>query len=292
MKVLLTTDGSNDAHTALVTASRLLIPSGIGLLCVTPELSLTPGKDESQHRPHRKRYTDRMSAWGKRVLREGGVVLEPEGIHPNTMLKSGSPADVILRTAADYDLVVVGAHGRTERTQPGLGPVASRIVEHVSCSVLVGRPLVNEDSYRVLVAVDGSDASLNALRILAAGFKVASADVTLIHIVELPWMRLEEETETEDLTDDQRHLEAELRIEADSTVDQARRLLESAGLSTTEIITEGIPSLEILSHAEEGDYDLIVVGATGFSDLKHALLGSVSVRIAWNAPCSVAVIRT
>ena len=37
------------------------------------------------------------------------------------------------------------------------------------------------------------------------------------------------------------------------------------------MITEGDPALEILSEAERGEYDLIVIGATGEDDLKHDL---------------------
>jgi nucleotide-binding universal stress UspA family protein len=68
-------------------------------------------------------------------------------------------------------------------------------------------------------------------------------------------------------------------------------LLESFGLSASTVITEGDPALEIISEAERGEYDLIVIGATGASDLKHEMLGSVSTRIAHDAPCSVFVAR-
>ena len=68
--------------------------------------------------------------------------------------------------------------------------------------------------------------------------------------------------------------------------------------ATTALITaarlltmEGNPADELLRQAEVGEYDLAVVGATGASDLKHTKLGSVSFKLASNAPCSVAVIR-
>lgn len=63
------------------------------------------------------------------------------------------------------------------------------------------------------------------------------------------------------------------------------------GMSANTIITEGDPALEIVSEAERGEYDLIVLGATGASDLKHDMLGSVSTRVAQDAPCSVFVAR-
>jgi len=41
--------------------------------------------------------------------------------------ESGSPADVLVKMAEDYDAVVVGTQSGGERPSPGLGPVASRI---------------------------------------------------------------------------------------------------------------------------------------------------------------------
>ena len=90
----------------------------------------------------------------------------------------------------------------------------------------------------------------------------------------------------------QRELERELRLDSETVIDRGLRQLEKWGVSATTIIEEGDPALELTSHAETGNYDLIVAGATGGSDVKHALLGSVSLKLAWNAPCSVLVVRT
>jgi nucleotide-binding universal stress UspA family protein len=164
--------------------------------------------------------------------------------------------------------------------------------------VLVGRELPNEGSYRVLVALDGSDASFIALAALSAWFDVSSMDVTLMHVVETPWARLriqepeEAIVEPTELEDYQRELERELRLDSETVIDRGLRQIEKWGVSATTIVEEGDPALELTSHAEAGNYDLIVAGATGGSDVKHALLGSVSLKLAWNAPCSVLVVRT
>jgi nucleotide-binding universal stress UspA family protein len=49
---------------------------------------------------------------------------------------------------------------------------------------------------------------------------------------------------------------------------------------------------QILSEANTGDYDLLVLAATGEMDVKHRILGSVSGRVTWNAPCSVLLVHT
>jgi nucleotide-binding universal stress UspA family protein len=56
------------------------------------------------------------------------------------------------------------------------------------------------------------------------------------------------------------------------------------------MIDEGNRASEILGEAERGEYDLINLGATEQSDMKHGMLGSIPVKVAWQAMCSVAVI--
>jgi nucleotide-binding universal stress UspA family protein len=48
---------------------------------------------------------------------------------------------------------------------------------------------------------------------------------------------------------------------------------------------------EILTEAEDGDYDLIVIGSRGRRGLTRFLLGSTSMRVAQYAPCSVLVVK-
>jgi nucleotide-binding universal stress UspA family protein len=77
----------------------------------------------------------------------------------------------------------------------------------------------------------------------------------------------------------------------DGILDRARDLLRPYRVSITTRTDQGNPANEILSEAERGQYDLIVVGATGARDMKHQMLGSVSSKIAWDAPCSVLIVR-
>jgi hypothetical protein len=56
--------------------------------------------------------------------------------------------------------------------------------------VLVGRALRNEDGVRVLVAVDGSAASLHAVEVLRSLFDLRLAEICLMYVAETPWMQL------------------------------------------------------------------------------------------------------
>jgi nucleotide-binding universal stress UspA family protein len=207
---------------------------------------------------------------------------------------------VISRLAGEYDLTVVGAHDKYSQSKRGLGPVASRVVAAAPNTVLVGRELPEGRTWRILAAVDGSLAAEHALELMVSSLRIAAAEITLMHVIETPWIHLGLEREWFDYPQVaidraesglEYDLEHELEHEAGTVVEQARRILERYSLSASTVITEGDPALEILSEVEKGEYDLVVIGATGESDLKHNMLGSVSTRVAQDAPCSVFVAK-
>jgi nucleotide-binding universal stress UspA family protein len=267
MNVLFTTDGSGDATVAMETARRLLRKDGlhVDVLSVIPEYAAV-------------RDVNAAFVGHRRLVRHG--------LSAAVMVDAGSPAEEILQIAPNYDLVVVGAHGRAERPQPGLGPVSRKVVEHCRRSVLVGRHLPDEEVHRVLVCIDGSEVSFAALRAVERYLNAANLEVTLIHVVETPT------SDNSDRSEYQRELLNDQRIFAQAVMERAERLVEQWRIPATSVVVEGDPSLELASEAERGDYDLIVAGATGNSESRHAVLGSVSTTLAWDAPCSVLVVRT
>src|SRR5262249_48686746 len=152
-----------------------------------------------------------------RILEAAQRVLDRSHLRVNTMVKFGSAADQLVALAPDYDLTVVGAYGKHERKQPGLGPISGQVMQFAEANVMVGRELVNEDTHRVLVALDSSEASLKALHALGSFFDPSSLDVTLMHVIELPWAHIGFENwaatdeEASELEDYQAQLEHELR---------------------------------------------------------------------------------
>ena len=294
MKVLLTTDGSTEATTALETADSLIRHADrhFDLLCVAPRL------------PKRRHVLAWRNGYEQLALREITQILETArtvfGRNETTialLTEIGSPSAAIVSRAEGYDLIVIGPKGRGTTGEVGLGPVASRVVEHARGPILVARKVRNEGGPRVLATVDGSAASFHALRTLGDLFDLSAAEVCLMHVTETPWTEfgLEEDWVTYS-EEDKKHseagmLEKELVREGEALLERARDLLLPYGVAVSTVIDEGNPANEILSEAERGQYDLVVVGATGARDLKHQMLGSVSSKIAWNAPCSVLIVR-
>ena len=54
-------------------------------------------------------------------------------------LESGPIAETVVEVADDYDLIVMGTHGRTGLTRLVLGSVAEQVVRHARCPVLTVR---------------------------------------------------------------------------------------------------------------------------------------------------------
>ena len=62
-------------------------------------------------------------------------------------------------------------------------------------------------------------------------------------------------------------------------------------LKVTTMLSEGRPSDKIIEAANEGKFDLIVMGSRGIGRIKEIFLGSVSDRVADEAKCSVLVVK-
>jgi len=290
MRILAATDGSPESVAALATAARLLKPSDrtIDLLCVAPRFS--------KLQRHREQYE-------RRILRETTQILEkarrsiPPGSIVHLRSAIGSAARVIVHRMGDYDLTVIGPKGVGAKKNAGLGPVASRVVEHARGPLLIAREFRDEGGFRALFAVDGSAASCRAVETCIFLFDLTDAEICLMHVAETPWVHigLQKDWESYDEEDKENSeagsMEKELVSEGEVIIEKTRDLLRDHATSVSTRIDEGNPADAILSEADRGQYDLIVVGATGTQDLKHMMLGSVSTTIAWNASASVLIVR-
>ena len=78
---------------------------------------------------------------------------------------------------------------------------------------------------------------------------------------------------------------------ARKAVSAVTRELSEAGLLATAVIQEGNPKHVLIRESESFSADCIFVGAKGHSRIERLLIGSVSMAVAANAPCSVEVVR-
>jgi len=70
---------------------------------------------------------------------------------------------------------------------------------------------------------------------------------------------------------------------------KAKKIRPKLKVSTK--LVEGRPSDKIIETAKEGNFDIIVIGSRGLGGIKEFFLGSVSDRVADEAPCPVLIVK-
>ncbi|QEG39661.1 universal stress protein [Roseimaritima ulvae] len=140
--------------------------------------------------------------------------------------------------------------------------------------------------HHVLLAVDGSKASLQAAWLLARLPYPSRYELTVARIIEVP--PLPNPLRSAEVID--RHYRQE-KYAAAETLAEVSAMFDGARVRIDNIIDRGPVGERLVQIGEQIGADLIVVGATGRSQISRILLGSVSDHVATHARCSVLVVR-
>jgi nucleotide-binding universal stress UspA family protein len=127
---------------------------------------------------------------------------------------------------------------------------------------------------KILVAVDGSKSSLNAVKYavkLASNFRTQDR-ITLINVHDDEGLRHAKQFVGKDGVADY------LREQSDKELKSALAVLVKAGVKHDSIIQTGHVA-EVISHAADKKFDMVVMGSKGRSGLVDMLLGSVAQRV-------------
>jgi len=81
------------------------------------------------------------------------------------------------------------------------------------------------------------------------------------------------------------------RTQAEKVLQRATNMISRAGSETQTKIRVGKPEVEILAEANEGDYDLLIIGERQLHSLKTRLVGSLPKRVLQKAPCSLLIAK-
>ncbi|MBU8908685.1 universal stress protein [Desertibacillus haloalkaliphilus] len=74
-------------------------------------------------------------------------------------------------------------------------------------------------------------------------------------------------------------------------VTATEKLMEKAGVRYRTHFLHGTPGPTLVKHANEGNYDLMIVGSRGKNKLQQLVLGSVSHKVAKRVNCPVMIIK-
>lgn len=297
MKVLLGMDGSRYALAAVRFVAQHLsrAQTHVDVIHVLAGAADAPpqrgvrASDAARHR--------RTAALG--WLEQAQKRLTSTGFDVDTLLRSGTPSRVLptLAGRSGYDLVVVGAKGRSNVPFLELGSVALAALEHAPTNVLMVRE--REPGARkkqltakirplsVLFATDGGPHSRRALTTFFELFETSELDVQVATVIEEPEpqaLRRLSRAQREPLLQGLKELGRE-RLE-----DAVERLRQQ-GVRARARALRGRPAQALVTAAATSESALMVLGSRGTAGPAGPRLGSVALAVARSAACSVLVVR-
>jgi nucleotide-binding universal stress UspA family protein len=143
---------------------------------------------------------------------------------------------------------------------------------------------------KILLAIDESQSSLEATRMLQRQFRTEDAEIRVLSVVEPISVYISADAFPH-FTPHVESIEEDRRKQAADLVSQVARELRSAGFQAAEHVDLGDAKTKIIENATDWQADLIVMGSHGWKGLNRFLLGSVSDAVARHAPCSVEIVR-
>jgi len=289
-RILFATDFSACAERAMGYAVSLAA-SWKAELCVITVLELYPGMDPDY--AVNKMYLDHVRGEATRQLENIQTRLKWQGQEVMTRIEIGIPSQAVQTVAQTMaaDLLVVGTHGRTGLDHILLGSTAERVVRMAPCPVFAvkadkGAAHVREIGAikRIVVPIDLSSCSLDALEYAAQFVKQIGASITMLHVMEPVAYGLDFSlSHANEWKRQRKYLEERLTV--------LSACLTSFGVKTDHVLMPGLPADSITSYVTAHECDLMVMGTHGRRGISRILLGSIADAMLRHAPCPVLTVR-
>lgn len=270
-------DGSADAEAALAwaaaTAHVQKLP--VDVVIVATQMDPLIGRDRAQD--------DQAAAQRRDAALQR---LEDLDVAESTVeLCSGPVIPDLIRASVGASMLVVGSAGHGLAAGTLTGSVSQHVARHAHCPVVAVRPQRSPHARRIVVGVDGSAESTNALRFACERALRTGESVTAIH----GYTSLSTRMVTLDPSGTgtiARRIAVADQFVADICHDLA------ADYPGVEIEPEAIAvrAGQVLVDASAAA-SLVVVGSRGRDAFAELLLGSVSQHVLHHAACPVAVVR-
>lgn len=221
--------------------------------------------------------------------------IKTSGVSATSLVLTGDPKVAVIDYAAESgaDFVIVGSHEASGAIRFLLGSVARAVVRHAPCSVEIVRQRSGSGPLKVMLATDGSEFSLEAVRSVASRPWPAGSEFRVVSVAELPpvWFLTPYPAYLDHKAMEE--LRAASMRRAEEAIGASEAILADAGFP--ESATVAVPSASaqevLIAQATEWGADLIVLGSHGRRGASRFLLGSVAEPVAFHAHCSVEIIR-
>ena len=140
---------------------------------------------------------------------------------------------------------------------------------------------------KILVPVDGSRYSRDAVRLAAKIAKIHNSEIKLFHVLDVLMVaqlkRFSKENETS--------IQTELKHQANGFLKDMEREIRKEKVNFEVLIKEGIPHEAILQEVSSWQAQLIVMGKLGRRGVSHVVLGSVTERVIEFSDVPVLVVK-
>jgi nucleotide-binding universal stress UspA family protein len=215
-----------------------------------------------------ERFRELIEQRGETILAAFNDRCRKAGITPDSWMKSGYPARVILEEEARAELLIVGQKGEhAEQIGDMPGSNVERVVRSSIKPCLV-TPAQFQPFTRILAAYDGSGYASKALH--------EAIELSLALKVELIVLTVAENGD---------------EGRADQAAADAASLVKAHNCPAKRLVVRGKASSVILESARAEKCDLIVLGAFGHTRIREMILGSTTTQIINRSRVPVMLVR-
>jgi nucleotide-binding universal stress UspA family protein len=137
---------------------------------------------------------------------------------------------------------------------------------------------------KIILAVDGSDASKKAAQKAFSIAKKTGIDVVVIYVMYFPIA-----TVPTLQSSDMSYINDVMKKQGQAILNEIERMASEHDVKIQKVLAEGIPDDEIIKLTHKND--LIIMGSKGHSTLDRILIGSVSENVLHHSKAAVMIIR-
>jgi nucleotide-binding universal stress UspA family protein len=243
-------------------------------------------------------YCRLLQAYLEKAAEQLRLDMNTEAPAVKVALLDGAPADRILDYAREQkmDLIITVSHGHSGILPWTMGSTAYKIVHGARVSVLLVRASIFKKKRglvnvfrRILLPLDGSAASEQALPYALELAKKLKSQLTLLSVVE-PGQRVHTIGGQDYIQFSEQFVSAQ-KDELSSYLERTVRALEEHHIQVRRELRTGNAAEEIIKSAKEGKMRLVVMTCHGKSGLREWVFGSVSNKVLHHGKTPLLLVR-
>ncbi|HMT06522.1 MAG TPA: universal stress protein [Pyrinomonadaceae bacterium] len=280
MRILICTDGTENSAGII----KDLRDSGLGNDCTLDILAVSEPFDVGNDRPISSECADMLATEIRSVFPDWKV---------SARTATGMASREILTIAEEIgaDLIIIGEPADDpDRQHIFLGQTSGAVVNKARCSVRVARALNAAAASKVVVAFDGSKASVDAIEQVADRSWRSGTVVKIVVVADSFLLDL-----VGRFAPQMNNMVVETQLVsqwASTLAASAIKQLRAVGVDVSIDVMTGRPQSAIIAAAEQFGATCIFVGPHNDPDsFARFVVGSVSASVAKHADCSVEIVR-